>query len=80
VAAPFGVGGYVAGAATQSPGAIDAIRYLTGFAPALFVGVGAAIMLAYPLTEERFREVVREIAFRRADRAGSRDRPPGPEA
>jgi hypothetical protein len=25
-------------------------------------------MLAYPLTEERFREVVREIAFRRAER------------
>jgi glucuronide carrier protein len=64
----IGVGGYVAGAATQSPGAIDAIRYLTGFGPALFVGIGAAIMLAYPLTEERFGEVVREFAFRRAER------------
>jgi glucuronide carrier protein len=64
----IGVGGYVAGAATQSPGALDAIRYLTGFGPALFVGIGAAIMLAYPLNEERFGEVVREIAFRRAER------------
>jgi len=33
----------------------------------------------YPLTEERFREVVREIAFRRADRAGARDQLPGSE-
>jgi glucuronide carrier protein len=64
----IGVGGYVAGAATQSQGAIDAIRYITGFGPALFVGIGAAIMLAYPLTEQRFRDIVREIAFRRAER------------
>jgi glucuronide carrier protein len=64
----IGVGGYIAGAATQSPGALDAIRYLTGLAPALFAGIGAAIMLAYPLTEQRFQEVVREIAFRRAER------------
>jgi glucuronide carrier protein len=64
----IGVGGYVAGAATQSQGAIDSIRYITGFGPALFVVIGAAIMLAYPLTEERFRDIVREIAFRRAER------------
>jgi glucuronide carrier protein len=76
----IGVGGYVAGAATQSPGAIDTIRYITGFGPALFVGIGAAIMLAYPLTEERFREVVGEIAFRRAERAGTRDQVPQSDA
>jgi glucuronide carrier protein len=72
----IGVGGYVAGAATQSQGAIDSIRYITGFGPALFVGIGAAIMLAYPLTEERFQEVVREIAFRRAERGLGADKPP----
>ncbi len=76
----IGVGGYLAGAPTQPPEALDAIRYLTGWGPALFVGIGAAIMLAYPLTEERFREVVRQIALRRADRAGARDRLPGSEA
>jgi glucuronide carrier protein len=76
----IGVGGYVAGAATQSPGALDAIRHLTGLGPALFVGIGAAIMLVYPLTEERFREMVREIAFRRADRAGTRDQVSGSDA
>jgi glucuronide carrier protein len=76
----IGVGGYIAGAATQSPGALDAIRYLTGLGPALFVGIGAAIMLAYPLTEERFREVVREIAFRRAKRDRTRDQVPPSDA
>jgi glucuronide carrier protein len=76
----IGVGGYIAGAATQSPGALDAIRYLTGLGPALFVGIGAAIMLAYPLTEERFREVVREIAFRRAKPDRTRDQVPPSDA
>jgi hypothetical protein len=37
-------------------------------------------MLAYPLTEERFREVVGEIAFRRAERAGTRDQVSGSDA
>jgi Na+/melibiose symporter-like transporter len=72
--------GIAAGAATQSPGALDAIRYLTGFGPALFVGIGAAIMLAYPLTEERFGEVVGEIALRRAERERTRDQVPQPDA
>jgi glucuronide carrier protein len=76
----IGIGGYVAGSATQSPEALDTIRYLTGWGPALFVAVGAVIMLAYPLTEERFREVVRQIAFRRAERAGTRDQIPGSDA
>jgi glucuronide carrier protein len=72
----IGVGGYVAGTATQSQSAIDSIRYITGFGPALFVGIGAAVMLAYPLTEERFRDVVREIAFRRAERNLGAGKPP----
>jgi Na+/melibiose symporter-like transporter len=42
----------------------------------VFVGIGAAIMLAYPLTEERFGEVVRQIAFRRAERGRRRDQVP----
>jgi glucuronide carrier protein len=66
----IGIGGYVAGAATQSGQALDTIRYVTGWAPALFVAIGAAIMLAYPLTEERFQHLVGEVARRRADRAG----------
>lgn len=64
----IGVGGYAAGSATQTPGALDTIRYLTGFGPAVFVGVGAAVMLAYPLTEERFRTIVVELTHRRSER------------
>jgi hypothetical protein len=37
-------------------------------------------MLAYPLTEDRFQEVVREIAFRRAERKRTRDQVPQSDA
>jgi glucuronide carrier protein len=67
----IGLGGYVAGSPTQSPGALDVIRYLTGFGPALFVAVGAVVMLAYPLTEERFREIIVGLATRRRERAAA---------
>lgn len=61
----IGVGGYVAGSATQTPAALDTIRILTGVAPAVLVGLGALLMLAYPLTEERFSEIVVELRSRR---------------
>jgi glucuronide carrier protein len=67
----IGIGGYAAGAATQSSTALDTIRWVTGGAPAIFVGIGAAIMLAYPLTEQRFQEMVSEVALRRAGRANA---------
>jgi glucuronide carrier protein len=66
-AGAIGIGGYVAGASTQSGTALDTIRIVTGVAPAVFVGI-AVVMLAYPLTEERFRELVGEVAMRRARR------------
>ena len=67
----LGIGGYVAGALIQPQGALDAIRYVTGFGMALLVAIGAAIMLAYPLTEERFHQIVNEVAERRAARGES---------
>jgi glucuronide carrier protein len=67
----IGFGGYAAGAATQSTTALNTIRWVTGGAPAVFVGIGAAIMLAYPLTEQRFQEMVSEVALRRARRTGA---------
>jgi glucuronide carrier protein len=69
----IGIGGYVAGAQAQSETALDTIRYATGFAPAVFVAIGGAIMIAYPLTEDRFREMVGEVAARRAARATGTD-------
>jgi len=45
-------------------------RHLTALGPAIFVGLGAAVMLAYPLTEERFRAIVTDLAARSVDREG----------
>lgn len=70
----IGVGGYVAGADGQSQGAQDTIRIVTGLGPAVFVGLGALIMLAYPLTEKRHREIVEELTDRTRERALAEDR------
>ena len=67
----IGIGGYVSGAAAQSDAALTSIRVAAGIVPAIGLGVAAAIMAAYPLTEDRFRELVREIAARRAAAAGA---------
>jgi glucuronide carrier protein len=74
----IGLGGYVAGAPTQSAGAQDAIRYVTGFGPAVFVGLGALLMLAYPLTEQRFQGIVAELTARHRQQAvAAATAPPG---
>jgi glucuronide carrier protein len=65
----IGVGGYVAGAPTQPPEALDAIRYVTGGGSALFIALGTAVMVMYPLSEERFRGIVDDLATRRRERA-----------
>ena len=62
----IGLGGYVSGAASQPDGAVAAIKTAAGLVPAVFILGAIAIMSAYPLTEERFREIVREVAQRRA--------------
>ncbi len=65
----IGLGGYVAGAASQPGSAVDAIKFTAGIVPAVFVLVAVAIMMAYPLTEKRYREIVRDVAQRRAGAA-----------
>jgi glucuronide carrier protein len=64
----IGFGGYVAGSAAQPDSAITAIRIAAGVVPAVVIVVALAIMFAYPLTEARFREIVREVAQRRLAR------------
>ena len=71
----IGLGGYVSGAASQSDGALTAIRLAAGGIPALVILGAAAVMIAYPLTEERLRDMVGEVAERRALR-GSGSPPP----
>jgi glucuronide carrier protein len=67
-AAAYGLGlvGYLAGADQQSAATQDGIRYIAGFVPAIFIAIGVAIMLAYPLTEKSFRTMVDDVAARRA--------------
>jgi glucuronide carrier protein len=65
----IGLGGYIEGAANQPDGAVAAIKTAAGLVPAAFIIGAVAVMSAYPLTEERFREIVREVAERRAARS-----------
>ncbi len=63
----IGLGGYVAArGGHQSAAAIFSIRLSAGVIPAILIAVACVIMAFYPLTEARFRYVVREIAERRA--------------
>src|SRR5215203_5032840 len=58
------LGGFVARAPEQSDSALLSIRGLVGLGPAIFALLGALIFLAYPLTDARFREIVRELHAR----------------
>lgn len=62
----IGLGGYISGAAAQSDGAVTSIRVAAGIVPAVAVAAAAAVMLTYPLTEKVFRDLVAELAERRA--------------
>ena len=64
----IGIGGYLADSASQPDSAITAIRIAAGAFPAVVLGIALSIMWAYPLTESRFREIVREVAQRRVKR------------
>ena len=58
----------MSGAASQPDSAVTAIKTAAGLVPAAFILAAIATMSAYPLTEARFREIVREVAQRRAGR------------
>ena len=57
-------GGFVAKAPEQPDSALLTIRGLVGLGPAIFALLGGLIFLAYPLTDTRFREIVRELHAR----------------
>ena len=63
------LGGYAAGSVVQSDRAVNAIKFASGLAPAIAFALAIAIMLPYELTEERFRQIVRDVAQRRAEAA-----------
>ena len=57
-------GGFNAAQTEQSESALTTIKGIVGLAPAAFGLLGALIFLAYPLTDQRFREIVRELRAR----------------
>jgi glucuronide carrier protein len=73
----LGIGGYVSGAAAHGDAALAAIRVAAGIVPAVGVAGAALAMLAYPLTDDAFRTVVRELVARRG-RDGDTPVPPAP--
>lgn len=62
----IGIGGYVSGAAAQTGDAVTSIRVAAGAIPAIATLAAAGVMLAYPLTETAFRNLVADLAERRA--------------
>lgn len=58
-------GGYLAHATTQTDGALSSIRFGAALVPAITAALALAIMYFYPLTEQKFREIVSETAARR---------------
>jgi glucuronide carrier protein len=68
----IGLGGYVSGkGVVQTDSAKAAIKAAAGFVPAGFILVALAVMFFYPLTERVFRDVVAEVAARRAARVAA---------
>ncbi len=59
-------GGYSAGTAQQSEHAMLGIRAGAGLLPVLFALFALLVMLAYPLTDLRHKEIVAEITGRRS--------------
>jgi glucuronide carrier protein len=67
----IGLGGYVSGGASQSDAAVTSIRVAAGAVPAVSILGAVAVMLAYPLTEKAFRNMVAEMAQRRVGEAAA---------
>jgi glucuronide carrier protein len=63
----IGLGGYLAGkGVVQTDSAKTAVKVAAGVLPAGFIVLALAVMFFYPLTERVFRNVVAEVATRRA--------------
>jgi glucuronide carrier protein len=77
----LGFGGYVSGKhVLQTESAVHAVKLAAGLVPAAFVVISLAVMAVYPLTEARFRQIVRETAERRIARMAAETGTPVTEA
>lgn len=64
-------GGYTAGIDQQSEQALLGIRAGAGLLPFIFAVLAMLIMIAYPLTDAKHKEIVSEITARREARLGA---------
>jgi len=70
----IGLGGYIAGkGVVQTDSAKTAIKGAAGVLPAGLILLALVLMFFYPLTERVFRDVVAEVAARRARRVAEAD-------
>jgi glucuronide carrier protein len=70
----IGLGGYLAGkGVVQTDSAKTAIKVAAGVLPAAFILLALVLMFFYPLTERVFRDVVADVAARRAQRVAEAD-------
>ena len=60
-------GSFVPKAPTQPHSALTAIKVVVGLSPAIFGLLGVAIFAFYPLTDDRFKEIVKELRARTAE-------------
>ena len=73
----LGLGGYVSTTVVQPPEALAAIKIAVGIIPAAAILIGGLIMLGYPLTENVFRRIIREIVARQARQKPGAGEPAG---
>jgi GPH family glycoside/pentoside/hexuronide:cation symporter len=58
--------GYIPNSASQPASAVQGIRFVTGFIPALMMGIGIIFAIVYPLGRERYNKIARQLEERRA--------------
>jgi glucuronide carrier protein len=77
------IGRFVPKAPAQPHSAVEAIKVVVGLAPAVFGFAGVAIFAFYPLTDDRFKQIVKEMRARAAEqleRAADAVAPEPPES
>ena len=61
------IGSFVPKASAQPHSAVEAIKVVVGLSPAVFGLAGIAIFAFYPLTDDRFKQIVLEMRARAAE-------------
>ena len=77
------IGRFVPKAPAQPHSALTAIKLVVSLAPAVFGLAGIAIFAFYPLTDDRFKQIVKEMRARAAEqleRAADAVAPEPPES